>query len=87
MPFALSHFIFFDPNQTSASNIFCAAQVPGASKISGNKIIRAPAPANVDPGRGGAYQITIAVERVQKAQLIGARIWLNSSQRIFAYKK
>jgi hypothetical protein len=63
------------------------AQVAGVSKISGNKIIRAPASANIDPGRGGTYQITIAIERVQKAQLIGSRIWLNSPQRVFAYKK
>jgi hypothetical protein len=66
----------------------CAAQVLQAfSKISGNKIVRAPASANIDPGRGGTYQITIAIERVQKARLIGARIWLNSPQCIFAYKK
>jgi hypothetical protein len=76
-----------DPNRTSASDIFCAAQVPGVSKISGNKIIRAPASANIDPCRGGTYQITIAIERVQKARLIGARIWLNSPQRVLAYKK
>jgi hypothetical protein len=59
----------------------------GVSKISGNKIIRAPASANIDPGRGGTYQIAIAIERVQKAQLIGTRIWLNSPQCLFAYKK
>jgi hypothetical protein len=62
-------------------------QLPSASKISGNQIIRAPASANIDPGCGGAYQITIAIERVQKAQLIGTRIWLNSPQCFFAYKK
>jgi hypothetical protein len=59
----------------------------GASKIGGNKIIRAPAPTNIDSGRGGAYQITIAIERVQTARLIGARIWLNSPQCVFADEK
>jgi hypothetical protein len=67
--------------------IFCAAQLLGVSKISGNQIIRAPASADIDPGCGGTYQITIAIERVQEAQLIGARIWLNSPQSVFAYKK
>lgn len=62
-------------------------QVPGVSKISGNKIIRASASADIDPGRGGTYQITIAIEGIQEAQLIGARIWLNSPQCVFAYKK
>jgi hypothetical protein len=59
----------------------------GVSKISGNKIIRAPASANIDPGRGGTYQITITIERVQKVQLVGARIRLNSPQCVFADKK
>jgi hypothetical protein len=60
---------------------------PGASEISGNKVIRAPASANIDPGRGGTYQITVEIKRVQTAQLIAARIWLNSLQCVFAYKK
>jgi hypothetical protein len=60
---------------------------PCISEISGNQIIGAPASANIDPSCGGTYQITIAIERVQKAQLIGARIWLNSPQCVFAYKK
>jgi hypothetical protein len=60
---------------------------PDASEISGNKIIRAPASANIDPGGGGTYQVTIEIKRVQTTQLIAARIWLNSPQCVFAYKK
>jgi hypothetical protein len=36
------------------------------SKISGDQIVRTPAAANVDLGSGGAYPITIGIERVQK---------------------
>jgi hypothetical protein len=57
------------------------------SKVGGNQIVGTSASANIDLGCGGTYQITIAIERVQKAQLIGARIWLNSPQCVFAYKK
>jgi hypothetical protein len=60
---------------------------PGASEISGNEVIRAPASANIDPGRGGTYQITVEIKRVQTARLIAARIWLNSLQCVLAYKK
>jgi hypothetical protein len=37
------------------------------SETGGDQIIRASASANIDPGRGGTYQITIAIERVQKS--------------------
>ncbi|SRR6266480_7976046 len=47
------------------------------SKISGNQIIRTPASANVDLGSGGAYQISVGIERAQKTRVIGAGIWLN----------
>jgi hypothetical protein len=62
-------------------------RLPPASKICGNQFIRAPASANIDAGCGGTYQITVAIERTQKAQFIGLRIWLNSPQGIFAYEK
>jgi len=57
------------------------------SKISGDQIVRAPASANVDPGSGGAYPITVGIERVQKARLIRTGIWLNAPQRAFVYEK
>jgi hypothetical protein len=57
------------------------------SKISGNQIIRTSASANINLGRGGTYQITVGIERVQKARFIGAGIWLNSPQCVFVYKK
>jgi hypothetical protein len=47
-------------------------------KVSGDQIIRTPAAANVNLGSDGAYQITVGVERVQKAGLGGAGIRLNS---------
>jgi len=57
------------------------------SEIGGNQIIRTSASANIDPGGSGAYQITVGIERIQKARLIGARIRLNSLQGIFVYEK
>jgi hypothetical protein len=69
------------------AQISCVPRLPPASKISGNQFIGAPASANIDAGCGGTYQITVAIERVQKAQFIGLRIRLNSPQGIFAYKE
>jgi hypothetical protein len=57
------------------------------SKISGNQIARTSAAANIDLGRSGTDQITIAIECVQEPRLIGAGIGLNSPQRIFLYEK
>ena len=57
------------------------------SKISGDQVVRTSASANVNPGSGGTYQITVGIERVQKARLIGAGIRLNSPQGLFIYKK
>jgi hypothetical protein len=57
------------------------------SKISGDQVVRTSASANVNPSSGGTYQISVGVERVQKARLIGASIWLNSLQRVFIYEK
>jgi hypothetical protein len=57
------------------------------SKISGDQVVRTPASADVDPGSGGTYQITVGIERVKKARLIGASIWLNSPQCVFLDEK
>jgi hypothetical protein len=57
------------------------------SKIGGDQVVGTPASANVDPGGGGTYQITVGIERVQKTRLIGASMRLNSPQCVFIYKK
>jgi hypothetical protein len=57
------------------------------SKISGNQIVRTSAAANIDLGGCGTDQITVAIERIQKARLIGTGIRLNSPQRIFLDKE
>jgi hypothetical protein len=57
------------------------------SKIGGDQIIRTPTPADVHPGSGGAYQITVGIERFQETRFIGMSIRLNSPQRAFIYKK
>jgi hypothetical protein len=48
------------------------------SKMGGDQIIGAPASANIDPGRGGTYQVTVGIERVQKTRLVEAGVRLNS---------
>ncbi len=55
--------------------------------MSGNQIVRTSASADVDLRRGGAYQITVAIERTQKARLIGVGVRLNSFQGVFAYEE
>jgi len=55
--------------------------------MSGNQIVGTPAAADIDLLGGGAYQIAVAIERAQKAGLIGAGIRLNSPQSVFAYEK
>lgn len=57
------------------------------SEVCGNQIVGTSAAADIDLRCGGTYQITIAIERTQKARLIGAGIWLNSSQCVFVYEK
>jgi hypothetical protein len=57
------------------------------SKISGDQIIRTPAAADVHPGSGGAYQITVGVEGVQETRFIGLSVRLNSPQRAFIHEK
>jgi hypothetical protein len=56
-------------------------------KIGGNQIIRAPASANIEFGCSGTNQITVGIKHFQKARLIGAGVWLNSPQCIFAYEE
>jgi len=51
------------------------------SEIAGHEVIRPSAAANVEPGRGGAYQIPVAIERTEEAGRIGADIRLNAPQR------
>jgi hypothetical protein len=57
------------------------------SKISGDQIIRTPAAADVHASSGGAYQITVGVERVQETRFVGASIRLKSPQRAFVYEE
>jgi hypothetical protein len=57
------------------------------SKISGDQIIRTPAAADVHASSGGAYQITVGVERVQETRFIEASIRLKSPQRAFVYEE
>jgi hypothetical protein len=57
------------------------------SKIGGDQIVRTSASAHIKPGRGGTYQITVGIECVQKARLIGSGIRLNSPQSIFIDEK
>src|SRR5277367_4467632 len=56
--------------------------VADLSKIGSNEIIGTSTAANIDPRCGSTYQITVGIERVQQARLIGAGIRLNSPQRI-----
>jgi hypothetical protein len=60
---------------------------PRCSEICRHQIVRTPAAANIDPGCGGTYQVTVAIECVQKTRLIGMGVWLNTPQRIFLYEK
>jgi hypothetical protein len=50
------------------------------SEIGGNQIVRTPASADIYPGRGSAYQITVRIEYFQKARLVGAGIRFNPPQ-------
>src|SRR5271154_6780452 len=57
------------------------------SKIGGNQIVRTSASAHIEPGRSSTYQITVAIECIQKARLIGPGIRLNSPQGVFVDEK
>ena len=65
-------------------------QRPGSrSKIMGDQVVRTPASANIHLGGGGAYQVAVGIERVQKAGLIETGIWLKAPQRrevVLCYK-
>jgi hypothetical protein len=67
-------------DQTTITGLF-------VSKISGDQVVRTSASANVNPGSGGTYQITVGIERVEKTRLVGVRIRLNSLQRVFVYEE
>jgi hypothetical protein len=58
----------------------CSKSQVIASEIRCNQIIRASASANIESGRGGAYQIAVAIERVQESRFVGANIRLNTLQ-------
>ena len=70
-----------------ADSSISEGQPPISLEMSGNQIVRTSASADVDLRCGGAYQITVAIERTQKARLIGAGVRLNSSQGVFAYEE
>jgi hypothetical protein len=55
------------------------------SEIGGNQIIRASAPANIEPGSGGTYQVTVGIEGVQESRFIGTDIRLNAPECICLY--
>ena len=50
------------------------------SKICGDQIVRAPPSTDVNLCSRGAYQIAVAIERIQQTRLVGAGVRLNSSQ-------
>jgi hypothetical protein len=56
-------------------------------KMRGNEIIRTSASADIDPRSSSTYQITVGIEHIQKARLIGPGIRLDSFQCVFVYEK
>ena len=62
-------------------------KAPIGSKIAGDQIVRAPGTAYVHLGCGGAYQVPVGIERVEKARLVVTGIGLNSLQRFFIDEK
>ncbi|OIQ74564.1 hypothetical protein GALL_437830 [mine drainage metagenome] len=56
-------------------------------KMSGNQIIRTFASADIDFRCSSTDQITVGIERIQKARLIRAGIRLDSSQCLFVNEK
>ena len=57
------------------------------SKICGGQIVGASAPTDVNLRSRRTYHITVAIERVQKTELVGAGIWLNSPQCVLVYEE
>lgn len=53
------------------------------SEISRDQIVRASAPADIKPGGGGTYQITVDIECVQKSRYVGVEIRFNALQCTF----
>jgi hypothetical protein len=57
------------------------------SKICSDQIVRSPASTDVNLRSRRAYHITVAIERVQEAGLVGAGIRLNSPQSALVYEE
>jgi len=57
--------------------------VPTASEICCEQIVGASAAADILPGRGGTYQVAIAIERIQESRFGGIGARLNLLQRAF----
>ena len=77
----------FEPGKSLFVEALRCSGVRRVSEIAGDQVVRAPASANVEPGSGGTYQITVGVERIQETRFIGVSIRLNSPQRSFVYEK
>ena len=72
---------------TYASPEFRPARAEAVSEICHNEIVGPPAAADVHPGSGGTYHVTVGIERVQESRLIETNIWLEPLQRVLAYEK
>jgi Protein of unknown function (DUF1194) len=88
---SISGAIYF-ATRSGVRSVVCRTAVQGTavgfgSKIGGDQVVGTPASANVDPGSGGTYQVTVGIERAEKTRFIGASIWLNAPQCVFVYKK
>ncbi len=88
----------FQMAQTIRSREFALSFVespccPGAnhrifvSEIMGDQVVRTPASANINLGRSSACPVTVGIERVQEAGLVGARIWLDVPERGLVYEE
>ena len=77
----------FEPGKSLFVEALRCSGVRRVSEIAGDQVVRAPASANVEPGSGGTYQITVGVERVEKTRFVGLSIWLDALQCVFVYKK
>jgi hypothetical protein len=74
-------------DQAPVASFIAGIETQRLSKISGDQIVRTSASTNIDPGRGGTYQIAVGIERLQKTRLVEAGIWLNSLQCILVDEK
>jgi len=57
------------------------------SEIMGDQVVRTPASANINLGGSSAYPVTVGIERVQEAGLVGAGIWLDVPERGLVYEE